>query len=644
MKPRRARRITIRPTRRALHNRCISKGSVTSSAIRALGSPAPTRAFPYATFISALFLLLLTPLATDHLTKAFGLTLAAPVTLLGAASGLALALTYWRYVGILAAGSEPLGSLERRAYDALRASLATGGLPARLYSRWLTHFLDAVDRFFGDAGRADQTLFPHAFGLRAPAPLWTAPAFDRCLLLALIYPIVTIFVIWAISNHVGPAEEALGLKLDLPGWRRGLLVAGLGFTMFAGWRAMQATGWKYLAWIVVAVTCAGSAAAADIGDFAANIVLALISAAACAAARAMAGVVGDVGARRIAFAGTFAVAVAFAAAPSFSVIPYAVAVAVTVATIGIRDGAGPRAIAVAVALALVELSVAAATADNSLAVAAIVFLFALIGTIVGVGVAVGILSDIAVRNRRHGVFLSLFFVTMILTCLIAARLPSVASAWPDVSPLLLFLGLLTLLNAPFDWASLGLTRALLRRGLELGGWWPYLLALVDALLAGVLIALLALTMVIGVQSFDAIAVRRGGQPVLPLVPLFDDLAAHPEAPEYWWIYALLLSTMIPSLVNLVIGGTALTRAAPGLPSLLLQKMPAGRSVPAFDRAWVALVLTLQVVGGVILGVAAQALLVVGLIRYVMPWAGLGLLDMARAVAAFDLPARVGALF
>jgi hypothetical protein len=34
--------------------------------------------------------------------------------------------------------------------------------------------------------------------------------------------------------------------------------------------------------------------------------------------------------------------------------------------------------------------------------------------------------------------------------------------------------------------SLGLTRALLRRGLELGGWWPYLLALVDAALAGVI--------------------------------------------------------------------------------------------------------------------------------------------------------------
>ena len=34
----------------------------------------------------------------------------------------------------------------------------------------------------------------------------------------------------------------------------------------------------------------------------------------------------------------------------------------------------------------------------------------------------------------------------------------------------------------------------------------------------------------------------------------------------------------------------------------------------------------------------------GLIRYAMPWLGLGLLDIARAFADFDLPARVGPLF
>jgi hypothetical protein len=210
--------------------------------------------------------------------------------------------------------------------------------------------------------------------------------------------------------------------------------------------------------------------------------------------------------------------------------------------------------------------------------------------------------------------------------------------------LVLFLGLLTLLNAPFDWASLGLTRALLRRGLELGGWWPYALALVDAGLAALIIAALALTMVVGVQAFDALAVHGGARPVLPLDPLFTGIAEHPTAPEYWWIYALLLSTMIPSLVNLVIGGTSLIRGLPGVPSLLLRFIPERGGVLRWDRHWLATVLTTQVAAGAALGIAAQVFLVWVIIGYVMPWFGGDLLDMARDVAAFNLPARVGRLF
>src|ERR1700736_6015213 len=96
-----------------------------------------------------------------------------------------LAHYYRRCLGVL--GANRRMPAERRAYDALRNSLTGDNLAARLYARWLTVFLDRVDRFFGDAGKSNHTLFPHAFGLKTPAPLWTASALDRCLLLALIY-------------------------------------------------------------------------------------------------------------------------------------------------------------------------------------------------------------------------------------------------------------------------------------------------------------------------------------------------------------------------------------------------------------------------------------------------------------------------
>jgi hypothetical protein len=251
-------------------------------------------------------------------------------------------------------------------------------------------------------------------------------------------------------------------------------------------------------------------------------------------------------------------------------------------------------------------------------------------------------NDIAIEKRRQGAFLSLYLFAMIIMCIGAATWLAHSESWVRAGPPLLFLGLLTLLNAPFDWLSLGLTRALLRRGLELGGWWPYLLALADALTAAVIIALLAITMVIGVQTFDHLAEHAAGPEarVLPLDELFNGMAAQPSAPEYWWVYALLLSTMIPSLLNLMIGGASLLRGIPGLSTLLLRFMPAGKAVPAFDRTWLALVLTCQVFVGAFLGIAAQFALAIGVIFYVLPWTGLELLDTVRAVAEFDVPMRV----
>jgi hypothetical protein len=247
-------------------------------------------------------------------------------------------------------------------------------------------------------------------------------------------------------------------------------------------------------------------------------------------------------------------------------------------------------------------------------------------------------------SRWYGLFLLVSFCIMIFLCFCAALYLPRSESWPETGPQLLFLGLLTLLNAPFDWVSLGLTRALLRRGLEIGGWWPHILALVDAIFAAGIIALLAITMVVGVQTFDHLAEHSGGKRILPLEQLFDGVAAHPASPEYWWLYALLLSTMIPSLINLMIGGASFLRGVPGLPAILLGFMPAGKAVPQFDRSWIALVLAGQVFLGALLGIAAQAFLAVGVIFYILPWVGLGLLETAREVADFHLPGRVLAVF
>ena len=63
---------------------------------------------------------------------------------------------------------------------------------------------------------------------------------------------------------------------------------------------------------------------------------------------------------------------------------------------------------------------------------------------------------------------------------------------------------------------------------------------------------------------------------------------------------LVLSTMIPSLVNLVIGGTSLLRGLPGVPSLLLRYIPERGGVLKWNRHWIATVLA-----GAALGIAAR---------------------------------------
>jgi hypothetical protein len=271
------------------------------------------------------------------LTSAIGVLL----TSAGSITGLIFSLMYKRYLGILAASAHDKNSTDRntraewQAYERLRKSLRGGNIAARLYADWLTKFLDSVDRFFGDAGKADQTLFPRAFGLKTPAPLWTAPAFDRCLLLALLYPIASIFIIWAVSGHVGPAEAALGLNSNLPDWHRGIWSGSMLFLGFAIKQVWRTDASISVVWLVI---CLGASVLALGGAVFSGVNVARVDG---DLASADAGAIRDLLELQIFHAVGLAVALAVVVAGAFTGVG---AVAVTVAVAGTLAGAPAGAV------------------------------------------------------------------------------------------------------------------------------------------------------------------------------------------------------------------------------------------------------------------------------------------------------------
>lgn len=117
----------------------------------------------------------------------------------------------------------------------------------------------------GDAGRADQSL-PSPFGNRHRYPYWTGRSFDRCTLLALVYPLLSLFAVWVWTGEDGELVRFLGLMPESDGWHRGPVMAALSFEFFSFWRGLRAEGWRQIGWLAVggagafAVAGAGTAA------------------------------------------------------------------------------------------------------------------------------------------------------------------------------------------------------------------------------------------------------------------------------------------------------------------------------------------------------------------------------------------------
>jgi hypothetical protein len=111
--------------------------------------------------------------------------------------------------------------------------------------------------------------------------------------------------------------------------------------------------------------------------------------------------------------------------------------------------------------------------------------------------------------------------------------------------LLVFLGFLPIINAFFDYLSIGLTRYLLQKSLQ--SRFPTFLGFVDAVGAALFFLLLKASLL----TLFVLLQNTNGEPLLPLLGeqgLLKQIEQQPH--DFYWLYFVLFSTLIPTIFHL----------------------------------------------------------------------------------------------
>lgn len=413
--------------------------------------------------------------------------------------------------------------------------LSRGGGPRSFYIDQMTALLDRVDVLLGDAGQ-EQTLIARIIGLRHARPCWTVRSFDTCALLAVMYPLLSLVLTWTFAGDAGPIGDLLGLRPQP--------------TLFIRVEFATAVGLSYLAYFHALRTFDLSTLDEPPPDEPATKVLRSFG-----AWSAVAG---------------FAVFFAGLVSATPTDVPYGQTV-VAIFIVIIADVAARSAgFAFSILAALADVGIAAtvaglvvvaivAFADASTALVFTAFTagaFAVAAAGAGSAAVIGRTRRAIQRRYLIGVWIAFWPITVFLTysaLWIGGRILSLT----PTTCLLVMICLLPMVNIPFDWASIGLTRALLRRGCEDHGSWllrsPTFLGALDLMLGLVLLATLAVSIVGSLAVADAILLHTSHRAEFDAVRLVENVEYEPTNPAHAWMYFTLLSTLFPGILNLLIG-------------------------------------------------------------------------------------------
>ncbi|AII85751.1 hypothetical protein [Planktomarina temperata] len=174
------------------------------------------------------------------------------------------------------------------------------------------------------------------------------------------------------------------------------------------------------------------------------------------------------------------------------------------------------------------------------------------GAVAGVGAvafvvaatSAGTVAGAEERSSRPMARRLLFCGVLVALLIVAIKMPDDFGAGQRNQAVffMLTMGVLPLVNAVFDFASVGLTRYLLRLGLEQKrAAWP---AVLDGLGGIAIFFALGCTLI----AFVTFVVPADGVPLVDLTQLFADMRRAPG--DYIWLMVTLFSTLIPTLLHL----------------------------------------------------------------------------------------------
>lgn len=154
-------------------------------------------------------------------------------------------------------------------------------------------------------------------------------------------------------------------------------------------------------------------------------------------------------------------------------------------------------------------------------------------------------------------FISCYFLIALTTIYWVANVQSPLDR-TNAQLLLLFYVLLPLVNATWDWLSLGWTRSLLYAIVDKvhSGWRAFFWALMDGVLALMFLFFITLTTTATIALMNRASILGGGANIVDLGWVFDSLRFNALDPDHWWLYFMFFSTLIPTLVHMVIAAVS----------------------------------------------------------------------------------------